>query len=44
MEDVLFPILERYASTDGQDIFEEVGQRAAARSAGPCCRASLPAA
>lgn len=26
MEDVLFPILERYTSTDGQDIFEEVGR------------------
>lgn len=28
MEDVLWPILERYTSTDGQDIFEEVMQLA----------------
>lgn len=28
MEEVLFPILERYTSTDGQDIFEEVMQLA----------------
>lgn len=24
MEDILFPILDKYTSTDGQDIFEEV--------------------
>ncbi|PSC72993.1 importin beta-like SAD2 [Micractinium conductrix] len=28
MEEVLFPILERYTSTDGQDIFEEIMQLA----------------
>lgn len=26
LEDVLFPIMEKMISTDGQDIFEEVGK------------------
>ena len=28
MEDILFPILDKYTSTDGQDIFEEVSRSA----------------